>query len=843
MSRPVLLSAVVAVCGLGWCGGLAARALGAEPPSAAPPPTAAAEAPPKLGDRLALPLVAAGSLAGWDQGAEPPTGWTVDGNTLIASRGASPLVSGFAIDDGEVRFEWRAPDDGGLRLYLAPVPQGTALAVTLRTGVGCGMVTRNDDLLLGGATEPLPAAEWHSARVRREGARLTIDVDGRETGHVDLPGPYNAARFALGLGAFGGGGQARGLTLEETRGGLLFNGRDLAGWWTPGNLDSWTVEDGGLVCLNSNGNYLRTEKPYGNFVLSLAYKIRPGGNSGVGIRTPRDGWPSGDGMEIQIMDERPGTPLSRHSTTGIYGNLEPLAKADRSGEWNVLVVRADGPQITAWVNGQLTQQANTARLPELRHRHPAGWIGFQDHGARIEFRDVRLRELPAGPGLAVWSGPHAEPGSAQVLARLMNPIRVATDPPLDTRSVMQYVSRPDEQTILDAEGPAALVQLTRQNRTGRIAFYFDDESEPRIECAAQDLFQHVPAISESQEPLVTYVPFKKRLRIVVREAKPGAYAADLVRFGADTPLDEYESPERAAARGLLPALSYRFQQLGWDKYRDYEPTPRATGQTKELAPGARQELLTLDGAGFVQWLRLRTGRQQLGERDDLWIEVHVDGRSEPSVALPARYLFPGFQTGTSFRNFLMTKKDGFRSFLPMPYGAGLRAALVNRGQETLRDLALEVSYVPATNTEAAPWRLVALWEPGESTRSHLARLSGQGRLVGIVAQQTDKLPPLETPRVDGEPLSGRIVPDLSLFFGVPAARPAAEPVVKKAAAEGRGRPKAAGPDERHALSGRQGELVWRFLLLDTLGFDRSLELETAGDGRLGDRVVFWYRAE
>ena len=148
-----------------------------------------------------------------------------------------------------------------------------------------------------------------------------------------------------------------------------------------------------IECLHKDGNYLRTEKSYGNFTLSFEYLASRGCNSGIGIRTARDGWPSGDGFELQILDA-PG--LHKDSTMAIYRNLEPLARADRPQEWNSVVIKADGPMISAWVNGQLVQQADTARHPELKHRHPEGWIGLQDHGGKIEFRNLRVLSAPDG---------------------------------------------------------------------------------------------------------------------------------------------------------------------------------------------------------------------------------------------------------------------------------------------------------------------------------------------------------------------------------------------------------------------------------------------------------------
>ena len=96
-------------------------------------------------------------------------------------------------------------------------------------------------------------------------------------------------------------------------------------------------------------------------------------------------------------------------------------------DWNQLVIQAEGRMITAWMNGQLVQQVNTAWEPELKHRHLKGWIGFQDHGAKIEIRHLRLREAPDGLGLTAWYEPRPESAVDFVFRRLMNPERVSRD--------------------------------------------------------------------------------------------------------------------------------------------------------------------------------------------------------------------------------------------------------------------------------------------------------------------------------------------------------------------------------------------------------------------------------
>ena len=110
-------------------------------------------------------------------------------------------------------------------------------------------------------------------------------------------------------------------------------------------------------------------------------------------------------MELQILDQ-PGEV--KDSTMAIYGNLPPLDRADKSDDWNRVVVKADGRMISAWVNGELVQQVNTAACPNSNIAICKGWIGVQDHGGKVRFRELYVHEAPDGLGLDAWYAPHAE---------------------------------------------------------------------------------------------------------------------------------------------------------------------------------------------------------------------------------------------------------------------------------------------------------------------------------------------------------------------------------------------------------------------------------------------------
>jgi hypothetical protein len=199
----------------------------------------------------------------------------------------------------------------------------------------------------------------------------------------------------------GGGSQttvADQLTPQEKAEGWisLFDGRSLDGWTTlRSDWASWAVEDGAITCRGSRlGAWLRTRRRFSSFVLRLEYRISERGNSGVFVRAPLDGRASRFGLEIQIMG-RHVEPLDDQMTTGaIYASLAPREDASRPpGQWNDLEVICRGPALIVRVNGHVVQDVDLDADDVLRDRLREGVIGLQDHGDRVWFRNIRIREL------------------------------------------------------------------------------------------------------------------------------------------------------------------------------------------------------------------------------------------------------------------------------------------------------------------------------------------------------------------------------------------------------------------------------------------------------------------
>jgi hypothetical protein len=187
----------------------------------------------------------------------------------------------------------------------------------------------------------------------------------------------------------------------------LFNGKDLKGWkkYDVTN-DVWSVEDGKIVCSGKKGGgWLGTERDYANFELRLEYRLKPGGNSGVYIRAPQTGWISRVGMEIQILDDFAPqyAKLDFYQYTGsIYHVVAPTRRAGKkAGEWNKMTIRADGRQIVVTLNGKKIVDADLDRCRKDRQvarEHPGlarttGRIGLQNHTDRVEFRNLRIKEI------------------------------------------------------------------------------------------------------------------------------------------------------------------------------------------------------------------------------------------------------------------------------------------------------------------------------------------------------------------------------------------------------------------------------------------------------------------
>jgi 3-keto-disaccharide hydrolase len=200
----------------------------------------------------------------------------------------------------------------------------------------------------------------------------------------------------------------------------LFNGKDLAGWvygrrGTAENKSGkgYQVENGIIYSTKEDGGNLYTVKEYSDFVLRFDVRLTENANNGIGIRAPLEGDAAYVGMEIQVLDDGGSEytnlrPYQYHGS--IYGMVAPKRGFQKPvGEWNSEEITAKGRQITIKLNGTTIVDANLDDVKDEEmlktHRdlskpegsrgiaNTKGHIGFLGHGARVEFRNIRIREL------------------------------------------------------------------------------------------------------------------------------------------------------------------------------------------------------------------------------------------------------------------------------------------------------------------------------------------------------------------------------------------------------------------------------------------------------------------
>lgn len=178
----------------------------------------------------------------------------------------------------------------------------------------------------------------------------------------------------------------------------------LIGWQRIGGAEgNWHFQDGILYTEGAGGGWLASLRQYDDFQLSLEFRVSPGGNSGVFIRAPLEGNPAYAGMEIQILDDyaEHWQNLNPDQYTGsIYAIQAPSERASRqAGEWQTMVIAARGAEIQVVLNGVGIIGTNVTYYPHKADAHPGlkragGYIGLQSHSSRVEFRNIRIRELP-----------------------------------------------------------------------------------------------------------------------------------------------------------------------------------------------------------------------------------------------------------------------------------------------------------------------------------------------------------------------------------------------------------------------------------------------------------------
>lgn len=205
---------------------------------------------------------------------------------------------------------------------------------------------------------------------------------------------------------------------------LLFDGTTLNGWKRY-NRDSigplWLVQEGMIVCngeglgegSGEHGGSLMTTRQFGNFELTVDWKITPGGNSGILYHVVESSEYAHDyetGPECQVIDDNgwQGELKDAQKAGSNYDMFEAAAtkKLMPVGEWNTAKIVYNNGHVEHWLNGEKVvafeegSEAYENRYQRSKWVDYPGWnksktgaISLQDHGANVYFRNIKIRVL------------------------------------------------------------------------------------------------------------------------------------------------------------------------------------------------------------------------------------------------------------------------------------------------------------------------------------------------------------------------------------------------------------------------------------------------------------------
>src|SRR5215813_2513947 len=146
---------------------------------------------------------------------------------------------------------------------------------------------------------------------------------------------------------------------------LLFDGRTMNGWeqhWA----QNWKAEGGALVCAANDRSWLSTTDSFSNYNLKLDFRGAASVNSGVFLRSEKEGQPHITGYELQIWDYQP----AGYNTGSLVGSLKASPVKILPDQWNQYVITARGDHFVIVLNGKTL-------LDSRDSKHASGVIGFR----------------------------------------------------------------------------------------------------------------------------------------------------------------------------------------------------------------------------------------------------------------------------------------------------------------------------------------------------------------------------------------------------------------------------------------------------------------------------------
>jgi hypothetical protein len=217
------------------------------------------------------------------------------------------------------------------------------------------------------------------------------------------------------------------LTPKEKKAGwvLLFDGKDFNGWRQCNGTEmpkNWKIDDNAMEVFTgegkkpgqmANGDIVYGDKKFRNFELSIDWKASKMANSGIffNVREIPGQAIYYAAPEVQVLDNVDATDnkIASHLAGSLYDILPADPKTVHpAGEWNTIVIRVENGKVTHTQNGvkvveyemwtpewdNMVANSKFKDFPGWKEGiSKEGYIGLQDHGYPVWFRNIKIREL------------------------------------------------------------------------------------------------------------------------------------------------------------------------------------------------------------------------------------------------------------------------------------------------------------------------------------------------------------------------------------------------------------------------------------------------------------------
>jgi hypothetical protein len=391
----------------------------------------------------AVVLFDGANLAEWEAENGGAPGWTVADGVVTVRPGAGGIRTKREFADCQLHLEWRSPAEatgegqgrGNSGVYLQgryevqildsfhnpTYVNGQAAAIYKQTAPLVNACRAPGDWQTYDIVYTAPRFNGNGSV--RAPARVTVLHNGvLVQDHTEVRGPTayigvlpyekHPFRQALLLQEHHDSVSFRNIWIRELNARPLFNGRDLAGWYT--FLDKrgrgqdpegiFRMEDGVLHIRGREFGYLATEESFANYDLRAEFKW---GEARYAPRetAPRDSgilyhfaagepdvvWPKS--FECQVQEEDcgdfwcVGTQLESPNPHEQKWGMKHIIRSENferpRGEWNVIEIVCRDGEIEHWVNGHLVNSGSAASVS-------AGRILLQSEGSEVFFRNLVL---------------------------------------------------------------------------------------------------------------------------------------------------------------------------------------------------------------------------------------------------------------------------------------------------------------------------------------------------------------------------------------------------------------------------------------------------------------------